>query len=516
MTYVLDVRALGAAGDGEHSDTPAIQAAVDRCAEAGGGTVLVPKGAFRTGTIFLKSNVTLHLTVGAVLLGSRRLEDYPAGLRGDYEGSFPRCLLYAESAANVTLTGSGVIDGQGGQETPLTDRSGNPVRERPMLMRFYHCRRVTLSGLVLRNAYAWCTHLSDCEDVWIDRVTVESYVDLNNDGFDIENCRNVFLSNCKLHTADDAICLKSSAAEPCANIVVTNCIVSSGTAALKFGTISVGGFRGITVSNCVFHDCVMGAIKLLLVDGGILEDVSISNIVMHHVDGPLFIRLAARKGAGRMRGINISNIVARMWEERPADTFLDVYKRDYALDDLSFWGLMIAGIPGARVEDVVLDNIRLIYPGGGAAEHAAQAMPEDEAGYPEQCFMGVVPGWGAYLRHVQGIKLSNMVFGLAAPDARPAIVCDDAIDVTLDGLTMDAVSGASPQMRFENAREVRVSRCRVRGSAGTFAAVAGNTTRDILISGNDLRHMGRTVALGDEICPDAVVLAGNIGGEHAV
>lgn len=453
---VFNVKSFGAAGDGVTMDTEAIQRAIDACSENQGGIVRVPPGNYPIGVIRLKSHVTLSLDYGASLLGSTNRADYRTeGLRPAREGN-SECLIYAEDATHIRLEGLGVIDGRGKPEF-FPKRAGPGGRDnRPRLIRFENCEHLTFSGLTYKNPAFWGIHLVDCRDVHFDAVTIRMRNNhSNNDGLDLDGCENVLIENCDIDSGDDAICLKSSK-NPCRNIVVRNCRVSSRTAAFKCGTSSSGGFIDVDVSNCYFYACPMGAIKLQIVDGGRMENVRISRIVMDDVGSPLFIRLGNRgrtytrntdtgpntgpggsEGArvGSIRGVRIRDVVARVTfadrarqtptarqEARPPswDQLTDRQKAQAG-------PIMITGIPGHEVEDVVLENVQVSFPGGGTAEDAQRVVPEDIARYPEQYFFGVLPAWGAYIRHARNIRFENVTLQTRVPDQRQKIVLEDVV-----------------------------------------------------------------------------------------
>ncbi len=435
----VDISSFGAVGDGVSLNSGALQKAIDHCSETGGGVVRIPAGQFVIGTVQIKSNVTLSLDYGAQLLGSQDMKDYPTEtLRSAREGN-SECLLYSEDATNIGLEGLGVIDGRGSREA-FPKRSGPGGRDnRPRLIRFENCTKLKFSGLTFKNPAFWGIHLVDCKDVHITGVTLQMRDNnSNNDGFDIDGCENVLLENSEIHSHDDAICLKSSL-NPCRNIVVRNCNVSSITAALKFGTSSSGGFIDVDVSNCHFFDCPMGGIKLQSVDGGRMENVKISRIVMDNVGSPVFIRLGKRgriytkntytgtnqlnkrqsegAGVGSIRGIKISDMVANV-------TIRPRAGRVTSKEIAEAGPIMITGIPGHNVENVLLENITVSYPGG--IEHeVSSAVPEDETRYPEQRFFGVLPAWGAYIRHARDIEFKNVRMTLREKDVRQKFVLDD-------------------------------------------------------------------------------------------
>lgn len=443
-TKLFDIKNFGAIGDGVAMETQSIQDSIDACHDAGGGIVRVPAGDFQIGTIILKSNVTLSLDYGASLLGSTNVADYPTeNLSRPREGA-AHCLIYAENAKNITIEGLGVIDGRGTHENfPRNRRGGRNSGIRPRLMRMESCEDLTFSGVTYKRPAFWGLHLIDCKNIHFDAVTVRfRNNNFNNDGFDLDGCENVLIENCDISTGDDAICLKSSK-HPCRNIVVRGCQMDSNTAALKFGSSSRGGFIDVTVTNCYFHDCPMGAIKLQLVDGGRLENVEISRITMDEVGCPIFIRLGDRGstfGGGRekapvgtLKNIRISDVVATVTVEDRAKAAEAVYKNlkvdtssGVTDNEKSKAGpIMITGIPGHSIENVVLKNIKISYPGDGTEEDAKRVVAEDVDRYPEQFFFGVLPSWGAYVRHAKNIEFVNVELNVRAPDARKRIFLED-------------------------------------------------------------------------------------------
>jgi polygalacturonase len=430
LAKVFNIKSYGAIGNGVAMETEAIQKTIDACHAAGGGIVWVPAGDFQIGTIWLRSNITLSLDYGASLLGSQKIADYKTeGLSIPREGG-PHCLIYAENASNIVIEGLGVIDGRGTPEYfPRIRSRGKETSKRPRLIRMVNCNQLTFSGVIYKRPAFWGLHLIDCRNIHFNAVTIRFRNNgYNNDGLDLDGCENVLIENCDIDSGDDAICLKSTK-NPCRNIVVRGCRVTSNTAPLKFGTSSRGGFIDVKVTNCYFYNSPMGAIKLQLVDGGRLENVDISRIVMEDVGNPIFIRLGNRgrtytnqtrqkqdanvqpEGArvGTLKNVRIRNLVAEVTGE----------------DKSRSGPIMITGIPGHYVEDVVLENIKISYPGGGTIEDAERVVPEDIARYPEQFFFGVLPSWGAYIRHARNIEFKNVHMQTRASDKRKKIVLDD-------------------------------------------------------------------------------------------
>lgn len=412
----------GASPGSTRKQTEAIQAAIDAEASAGGGTVIVPSGTFITGTLHLKSRVTLHLENGAVLKGSGSIEDYP-----EVEGGFTdavgqkrnRCLIYAQNTSGTAITGQGTIDGSGGS-------FGYEEDGRPFMVRFINCRDVQVTGVTLKDSPGWVSHYLGCENVFIHGINIRSRTNGNNDGIDIDSCRRVRISDCDIDTGDDAVCIKATRCAPSEDIIVTGCRISSTWGALKLGTESAGDFRNILFSNIVIRDTEGGGIKLISMDGCNMENVVAENIIMDNVSGPIFIRLGARlrryfdtepeRAVGTIRGLSLRNIRIKVWEE--GYPLYDKYPRKA--------GIIVTGVPGHCVEDVTFENIRVEFPGGESA--SLTPVPEQETDYPEFPVFHPLPCWGLFLRHVRGIRLRGFEMSTRSDDQRPPVYQEDVTE----------------------------------------------------------------------------------------
>ena len=407
----------GAKGDGETSATAAIQAAVDACAAKGGGRVVVPApGTYLTGTILLKSKIVLDVEEGATLLGSPEYKDYRTldpfidGV-GAERGA---CLIGAEGADQVALTGKGTIDGQGqlwGKDHPERGR-------RPFLVRFVRCRNVKIDDVLLTRPAAWTCNLYQCRDVDVRGVRIESHVNSNNDGIDIDGGRGIRITGCRINSGDDAICFKTTSAAPIEDVRVTDCDIESRWGAFKWGTESLGDMRKFRISQCRVRNTAGGGFKILSADGAHIEDIHISDVTLDEVDMPVSILLRSRlrsyhdlpkREVGSIRNVRIENVVARAPEEGKVKPGA---------------GILISGLPGHPVLDVTLRKVHLSLPGGGAASDGERAVPLLADEYPEYSRMGVLPAYGAFLRHARGIRLDVHVDTRKA-DGRKAFLCED-------------------------------------------------------------------------------------------
>jgi polygalacturonase len=486
----LSVRDFGAAGDGVTLDTKALQDAIDTCARGGGGTLHFPAGTYLSGTLFLKSRVTLHLDAGATLRGSRDLRDYPStvpALRSYTDNYTERSLIYAENVDQIGIAGRGVIDGQGAAFK-------GAYKVRPYLLRFISCRDVSMRDVTIKDSPMWVQHYLACDGVLIDGIRVTSTCNGNNDGIDIDGCQRVRIANCDIRSGDDAIVLKSTLDRPCRNVAITNCLLSSDCNAFKLGTESNGGFENIVLDNCTMYDTGLAGIALELVDGGTLDRVSISNVTMHNVRGAIFIRLGNRArpfkegmappGFGQLRRVRISHVQA------------------VGANDI---GCSITGLPGHPAEDIALEDVSLSFSGGGKAEDAQKTVPEQETKYPEYSMFGRLPAYGFCCRHVRGLRLSRVQLAVAKPDARPSLICDDVADLEVCAWRAASATKANPLVVFNEVQDAFLHGCRAPAGTGAYLRVDGKGSGRIRLVANDLTAAEQIVTLGPGVDPAAVV-----------
>jgi hypothetical protein len=438
-TYGADhnITFFGAKADGITVSTKAIQKAIDESSKRG-GRVIIPAGDFITGTLFLKDNTTLFFEKNARLLGSKELSDYPkttVGFRFFGDTWVYQSLIIAHNVNNITIEGEGTIDGQGAAFPVTTKVKPDRYRNRPYLLWIADCKNVTVKNIELRSSAMWLQSYIRCEKLRIDGIRVFNHANKNNDLMDIDGCKDVVITNIVGDADDDGITFKSTTDRISENIVVSNCILSSHCNAIKFGTESTAGFRNVVITNCIirksaakdaktgFPEGICG-IALEIVDGGIMENINISNIVVDGPRVPLFVRLGnrARKHyneapqppIGSISNINISGITA------------------YASSPI---GCSITGIFKGKIKGISLSNCRFACPGGISENMDNVIMKELEELYPESTMFGLLPSYGLYVRHVNDINLDNIVFELKQEDSRPAIVCDDITGGNIRNIT---------------------------------------------------------------------------------
>ncbi len=488
---IFDVTTFGAKADGQSDDRDAINRAIEHAAAAGGGTVYFPPATYLSGSIHLKSNITLQFQAGAVLQASPDPASYdppepnPWDMFQDFGHShWHNSLIWGEGQVNISIVGSGLLDGKA---LSRGDHDGGVNK----LIALKLCRNVTLRDFSISYGGHFGILATGVDNLTIDNLRI----DTNRDGIDLDGCRNVRVSNTSVNSPnDDAIVLKGSHAlgfaRPSENITIVNCFVSGygigslldgtyqrnvtqspdrdgPTGRIKIGTETEGDFRNITISNIVF-DRSRG-IAIESVDGAHVEDIAISNITMRDLSSaPIFIRLGRRMRApegtpvGSIRRIAISNVVASDVDPRYAS--------------------IISGIPGNDIADVRLSNIHIWYRGGLSLDEAAAQppelvntfffrgyagvpprepfeVPEREREYPEPSMFGVLPAYGFFIRHAGAIGLSNVEVHVMREDRRPAFVLDQVTGARFQDVQTHNASGV-PSFVLRNVENFEAYRCR--------------------------------------------------------
>lgn len=465
----INIADLGAKGDGQTDNTQIIQKAIDEASSSGNGKVIVPAGTFLTGVIHIKSNVEINLAENAVWLGSAKRIDY-----GPKDAS---PLIVAKGQHNFSITGKGVIDGNGKElikdiyamlnAGTLEDSEWqvyNPwhqmrpeERNRPKIILFQNCDSIQVKGITIKNGLMWVQDYRSCTNVIIDSIKVRSTTFLNNDGIDITDSKNVRITNCDVDACDDGICLKSSLRnEGCENVYVANCRVRSSASALKLGTASWGGFRKITIRDIEVYDTYRSAIAIETVDGGLLEDVDVQNITAKNTGNAIFIRLGHRnkdKVYSQLRRVHIANVRVEIPLGKPDKGYEE--EGPIVRVPHNVFPSSVSGIPGHPVEDVTIENVELVYDGGGDEKVAhlpldsLARIPDQISEYPEFSMFGELPAWGFYARHVDGLKLKNISVKAKNMDYRPACVFDDVAGLNTSGFGIDEPD-SKPQVIFRN------------------------------------------------------------------
>lgn len=484
------ILSYGAVSGGGQYSTNAIQQAIDAAGKKGGGRVVIPPGNFLSGALYLRTGVELHLEKGAVLLGAAELDRYKM------EGKV-NALINAAKATRISITGEGIIDGQSekliedillqlrqGKHTDAAwkEVNGQLIRRpsewsRPKLIFFLGCDSVEIKGITLQNGSCWIQEYKDCRNLLIDGIKVESTTYWNNDGIDLTDCQNARVVNCVVNAADDAICLKSDDRNSrCENIYIADCRLRSSANAVKFGTASWGGFKNITIRNIDVYDTYRSAIALEAVDGGVLEDITVSDIRAVNTGNAFFIRLGHRNKDSvysKVSGIHISGMRVEVPAGKPDKGYrtegpLLKYPPGFKkipgqVQSVSPWNhswndstaviyehnvfpSSVAGLPGHLVENVVLENIEIIYAGGGDSTvnyfpvAAARELTNAVSDYPEFSMFGELPAWGLFIRHAKGVTMKNIRLIQQKPDYRTGLLVLEST-----GIEGEKIQFTSPQ-----------------------------------------------------------------------
>jgi arylsulfatase A-like enzyme len=509
----FDITTYGAKGDGQTINTAAIQKAIDACHAIGGGTVLVPKGVFVSGSLQLRSRVTLQIAQDAILRGSPNIADYTietAELHWSAYWKFAasqwkQCLIYAEDAEEIGIEGPGTIDGQGGRERKVFPNANDP--RRPMLIRFVSCRKVTVRHVNLIDPASFTTFFVRSEDVHIERVTIRSRHSPNGDGLDFDGCRRVRIKDCDLATGDDAIGPKTFHPDwPNEDFEISGCRITSRWHAIRIGCESIAPTRRLTLRDCTFTQC-QGGIKIEANEGALLEDLSFSGIEMNKVCQPFMVlasRFAfsahgksTRPPVGRIRKVRFAEI--RVNAGVGDDVGLQTGKEGNG-DPFERLCAAVVSRPGNRIEDVSFTNIEFTHPGGGTAEQASRLDVGElleSSNYLKWAtpFDGELPASALYLRHVKGVRLENVRITLEKPDARAFIAGDDIEGLTLQGVLARSPAPVPGLAKLADARDVVEIDCRV--DCGANVPLLVPPTEGELLRLTELRT--RSAALDQEI-----------------
>ncbi|MGE4587404.1 MAG: glycoside hydrolase family 28 protein, partial [Mangrovibacterium sp.] len=377
---------LGADTTGKNKVTALIAQAVEQAHLAGGGTIYFPAGEYLTGPIHLKSNITLHLSAGAVIRFSDDFDDYLPMVPSRWEGTDVinfSPLIYAWEAENITIEGRGMIDGQGkkwwdyhhwlysqpkdfrskwqkkfnekNREVLLPDIPDMITRGfcRPPFIQPMYCKNVRIEGITIVNSPFWTINPQYCENVTVDGITINNPESPNTDGINPESCRYVHIANCHISVGDDCITIKSGKdragrkmAAPCENITITNCTMLRGHGGVVIGSEMSGDVKKVTITNCVFEGTDRGIrIKSTRGRGGVVEDIRVSNIIMKD------IRLEAVK----------LNMFYSKTDPEPVSERTPVFQNIHigGLTGTAKQAGFLLGLPEMKIRNIAFSDIRL-------------------------------------------------------------------------------------------------------------------------------------------------------------
>ncbi len=458
---------FGVKADGITLNTCSLQKAIDFVSEHGGGRLVFGAGNYVTGSIYLKSGVTLQLDYGATILGSTNPFDYIKDKKIGWMS-----MIFAVNQKNIGITGKGTINGRGftaaNNMVSYIERGiySDPLKldrpnetNRPQNIYFRECENVTITGITLRDPASWNQTYDQCRHLYVDGIYVDSKSYWNNDGIDVVDCDSVIIKNSYFDAADDVICFKSHDANSiCQNVIVDNCVGRSSANGLKFGTVSRGGFRNFRVTNLTIFDTFRSAITFAAVDGGEIENIVVDGVRSINTGNVIYLRIGDRWSKGKqpsMKDIFISNVYAEVPFGKPDAG----YNYEGPVEDLprNISPASIVGLPDHKIQNVRLKNIEIVYPGAGNPLYAKRGLtpayldsiPEMRKAYPEFSQFKELPAWGFYIRHAEGIEFDNVKLTARKKDYRPAIVMDDVTGATFSRTTFNEPDSKGKKQIFQ-------------------------------------------------------------------
>ena len=428
-SFLLDVRRFGAAGDGNHNDTAAIQAAIQSCPD--NGTVWIPRGTYYTGPLFLKSHMTFWVDEGAVILGDAKRENYPvlpgiirhlydnkkeynlSSWEGNPLDSYAS-LLTAIGVEGLDIVGRGTIDGNASNCDWWIDPKVKRVAWRPKLIFFNACKNVRMQGLSLQNSPCWCVHPYYSDELDFLDLTIQNPPDSpNTDGFDPESCENVRLLGTTISVGDDCIAIKSGKLymanahhKETKNIVIRNCHMKNGHGSVTVGSEIAGGVRGLHVTHCIFSGTDRGVrIKTRRGRGdrSVLTDLLFENITMNRVHMPVTVNMFYYCDPdGHSEYVQSQEPMEKDYRT-PRIGSLTVRYVDCMVVDVSL--VCAYGLPEAPIEKLTLEHIKAYY------------LPENERTPRCPIMMDNFPklsGRGLYLKNVDRLQVNDVtIYGSA-------------------------------------------------------------------------------------------------------
>ena len=447
-----DVKSYGAAGDGTTKDTAAIQAAINACAP--GGFVWLHDGTFLSGTIFLKSDMTLYIDPTAVLLGSGSSSDYPIlnpPANNSQQHNCDMALVYALGSSNVSVDGGGTINGNG-----RTHFTSGVEATRPISIWTALCNHVSIQNITVLDAAMWTVVNMQSDYLTISNLNInDDGLGGNRDGCDVVDCWHVTMCNCTIDSGDDSICLKSGNSRGVNDVLVKNCTITrSQSNGLKFGTASTGPFTNITFENCTVLNAAHSAMAVESVDGGAITDVTFQGIDFSGCQNAIFLILGTRDASppGRISGITYRNITGSNMKDTRGCPISGCFTNGQTY----------------RLQNLTFDNVNISFAGGLAS--IPPDPPEYAGQYPENTMWTNLPAWGFYIRHATDVTFTNCFTSAASPDSRPWLATSDASNLTAVGPQLNILSsGTNVVLEWPNAFTLETAT----SVAGPYAGLAG-------------------------------------------
>jgi len=447
----FNVRHYGAVGDGTANDAPAINKTIDAANAAGGGTVFLPSGIYTAGSVHLKSNVTLALDKGAVLkaipgvMDSWEPNPHDKGLMDSAYYHWEASLIWGKNLENVKIYGPGTLDGSA---LTRSSKVPNGIGDKGIALKL--CKNVEIRNLNIHEGGHYAILATGCEDMLIDNVTIKT----SRDGLNLSQCRDVQVTHCHIDAVryedgypaggDDAIKLGSDLslgkARPSENITVRSCFLASGCNTLQFGTETIGSFKNIRFENIRIIRAGKAGISIGSNDGSVIEGIYYKDITMEKTFVPIFMKISdvARVPKGTYKRGTIRNV-----------TFENIIVNDcYSYFKEREMPSVIWGKPGDPIENIEFKNVHIKAKGGHLASEALLHPAENDKRFPR--YMGAIPAYAWYLRHVRNVHFLNCRFGFEKNDDRPAVIVDNGENVTFKQCNLQKGANCLSRIGYRN------------------------------------------------------------------
>jgi polygalacturonase len=421
----FNVRDYGAKGNGSANDTAALQKAIDAAAAAGGGTVRVPSGTYKSAnSLHLKSRITIQLDSGATIKGASgtgydKPESNPYDDYQDYGHShFHNAMMWGDRLTDVAFTGSGTIDGGGHLIT------GNPDSgQADKILSLTRCTGLTLDGVRFRRGGHFAILTNNCNDITSSGLRIDTASD--RDGWNIISASNVRVTNADISANDDALVFKSDyalgAKLPNGHVTVTDSHLSAVCCnALMFGSETCGDFTDYQFQRITITGANKSGLGMVSMDGAKISDVHYQDITMSGVRSPIMQKIGTRKRCGNSPGVgHISNITYENVTGTGASPSFSP----------TLWGES----GGNHIDGVTFTNVNLTVPGGNGT--MSTGVPSNKPTDYNPNSIGTRPAYGWYLHNADNIRFTGSSVRFAADDGRPAVIANGGKSITFDRFT---------------------------------------------------------------------------------
>jgi hypothetical protein len=441
----VNVRDVGATGNGRDNDTAAINRAIEKCSAGGGGDVIFPAGTYAAASIHLQSGVRFLLDKDAIIVGTKSGYDPPEPNAfekyQDFGHShFHNALMWGEKIENFAIVGGRI---NGGAIIEGDDPQGRDIGDKVISIK--SGRNLLFDGVTHETGGHFVYLLNDCENVTIANVTIKK----SRDGVNLVSCRNVQLHDCNFTgCGDDSLALKSDYALgrkiDSENIFVWNCYLESAANALQFGAESVGNFQNINFWNIRIGRAWKAGIGMRSADGAVIDGVSYRDVSMKNVDTPISITVGHRllsgepnRKVGAIRNILISKL-----------TVTDHRPRVGGIIRPS----LIAGLPESVVDNLLLEHVRIVGKGG---TKNAQSSPANEPGRRRESALAAA---GLFLQHARDVRLRDVDLSYDLPETRPSLIAQSVSELRLEDLKLQKIQG-TPLISLEKIEKLKIEHC---------------------------------------------------------